>query len=161
MSLEIERKFLVKGTQWKQLGTGQLYKQGYFLGAEKAIVRVRIQSDKAFLGIKSSQVNLVRQEYEYEIPLEDANFMLSNLVNLPIIEKYRYRIPFAGFIWEVDEFIGSNAGLVVAEIELKSPNQVFDLPDFIGEEVTGQAKYYNANLSQNPYQAWPSAKTKS
>jgi CYTH domain-containing protein len=118
------------------------------------VVRVRIKGDKAYLTIKNATIGFARNEYEYEIPVADAEAMLKNTCQQPIIDKTRYVLEYKGFIWEVDEFHGDNEGLVVAEIELDSREATFDHPDFIGEEVTGDARYYNACLFKNPYKMW-------
>lgn len=154
MGVEIERKFLVLGDVWKNLAKPVLLRQGYLSSAAGRVVRVRIEGDAAVLTIKGRTSGATRGEWEYPIPLEDAAAFLDELCEKPIIEKYRYRIPYRGFTWEVDEFLGDNAGLVVAEIELESEAQAFDRPDWVGEEVTQDARYYNANLIRNPYRNW-------
>ena len=154
MSVEIERKFLVLGEAWKTLGKPVLLRQGYLSSAAERVVRVRIEDDKAMLTIKGRTTGATRGEWEYPIPLEDASAFLDNLCEKPIIEKYRYRIGYRGFTWEVDEFLGDNAGLVVAEIELEREDQSFEKPDWAGDEVTHDARYYNANLIRNPYRSW-------
>lgn len=154
MGLEIERKFLVRGEQWRTLGQGVLLRQGYLSSAPERVVRVRIEGDSAMLTIKGKSRGATRSEWEYPIPLADARAFLDSLCERPIIEKKRYRIPHAGMVWEVDEFFGENAGLVVAEIELESEDQTFGKPDWIGEEVTHDARYFNANLLKHPYSKW-------
>jgi adenylate cyclase len=154
MGVEIERKFLVRGETWKSLGTRILLRQGYLSSAPERVVRVRIEGDTAMLTIKGRTTGASRGEWEYPIPLGDAAVFLDSLCEKPIIEKYRYRIEYRGFTWEVDEFLGENAGLVVAEIELESESQSFDLPDWVGDEVTHDARYYNANLIRHPYRLW-------
>lgn len=154
MGIEIEKKFLLTGTEWKQLATGTAYRQGYLNSVKERTVRVRTINDQGFLTIKGVSVGATRLEYEYEIPLEDANALLDELCEKPLIEKNRYKISFSGFTWEVDEFFGENDGLVVAEIELESENQVFDKPEWVGEEVTGDSRYFNSNLINNPYTKW-------
>jgi adenylate cyclase len=154
MSVEIERKFLVRGQHWKSLGQGTLLRQGYLSSQQERVVRVRIEGDAAMLTIKGRNVGLTRGEWEYPIPLADAQAFLGSLCERPIIEKIRYRIPYAGMTWEVDEFLGVNAGLTVAEIELESEDQAFAKPDWIGEEVTHDTRYFNANLLRHPYSAW-------
>lgn len=154
MSVEIERKFLVRGEQWKSLGEGMLLRQGYLSSAPERIVRVRIERNSAVLTIKGKTIGATRGEWEYPIPLEDAQRFLDDLCERPIIEKKRYRIPYQGLIWEVDEFFGENAGLVVAEVELESEQQKFARPEWVGEEVTNDARYYNANLLRHPYSQW-------
>lgn len=154
MATEIERKFLVDGDAWRALGTGTVFRQGYLSTEKERTVRVRTEGDRARLTIKGITVGATRAEYEYEIPVADATEMLDDLCHQPIIEKTRYRIDGNGVTWEVDEFFGVNEGLVIAEVELDSEDQVFDLPDWIGVEVTGDARYFNANLIANPFSAW-------
>ncbi len=154
MGLEIERKFLVIGDNWKSLAKGILYRQGYLNLDKSRTVRVRIIDQKGILTVKGKSIGASRLEYEYDIPLSDAQEMLDQLCEKPIIEKYRYTIPFQGFFWEVDEFLGDNKGLIVAEIELKAENEVFKKPDWIGQEVTGEVEYYNSSLSQKPFKTW-------
>lgn len=155
MGKEIERKFLLKNEQWRGLAEGTLYRQGYISTDENRAVRVRVIGEKGFLTIKGRQETLlVRLEYEYEIPLEDANELLDKLCDRPIIEKYRYKIPFGGMVWELDEFLGENAGLFVAEVELSHESQTVELPDWVGDEVTEDPRYLNVNLIQNPYNTW-------
>lgn len=151
---EIERKFLVKGEAWRGLVTGVLYRQGYLCGVKERTVRVRVAGDKAFLTIKGLTVGATRAEYEYEIPVSDAQAMLDDLAEKPLIEKIRYRITYKGLIWEVDEFLGHNAGLIVAEVELASEDQAFVKPDWAGEEVTADPRYFNSNLARHPFQQW-------
>lgn len=154
MSLEIERKFLVKGEQWKSLATSVLLKQGYLSSHPDRTVRVRIEGDTAMLTIKGRTKGMTRNEWEYAIPVQDAMALLDMLCEKPVIEKYRYRIPFGGLIWEVDEFLGENDGLIVAEVELNSEQQEVIKPDWVAEEVTHDSRYFNANLLQNPYSNW-------
>ena len=115
---------------------------------------MRIEDDKAMLTIKGRTVGATRGEWEYPIPLEDAQVFLDSLCERPIIEKYRYRIPYQGLTWEVDEFLGDNAGLVVAEVELKREDQLFAKPEWVGEEVTHDTRYFNASLLRHPYSRW-------
>ena len=154
MGIEIEKKFLLKGSEWKQLAAGTAYRQGYLSSVKERTVRVRTINDKGFLTIKGISVGAVRQEYEYEIPVEDANALLDELCEKPIIEKNRYKVEHGGFTWEIDEFFGENDGLVVAEIELESEDQLFERPKWVGEEVTGDARYFNSNLIKHPYCRW-------
>jgi adenylate cyclase len=154
MGIEIERKFLVRGEAWKALGKPLLLRQGYLSSIPERVVRVRIEGDSAMLTIKGRTTGATRSEWEYPIPMEDATAFLDNLCEKPIIEKYRYRIDYCGLAWEVDEFLGENAGLVVAEIELDSEDQPFERPDWVGDEVTHDPRYYNANLIRNPYRLW-------
>ena len=154
MGIEIEKKFLLTGSEWKQLAAGTAYRQGYLSSVKERTVRVRTINDKGFLTIKGISVGAVRREYEYEIPVADANALLDELCEKPIIEKNRYKVEFSGFIWEIDEFFGENDGLVVAEIELESEDQRFDRPKWVGEEVSGDARYFNSNLIKHPYSQW-------
>ena len=154
MGKEIEKKFLIANDDWRQLGTGKPYCQGY-LNAEKGrTVRVRTISDRGILTIKGPSEGAARLEYEYDIPVDEALEMLDRLCHKPLIEKTRYKIDYAGFTWEIDEFIGENEGLLFAEIELQYEGQEFETPPWIGREVTGDSRYYNANLVKNPFSAW-------
>jgi adenylate cyclase len=154
MGVEIERKFLVQGDGWRTQGEAVLLRQGYLSSQAERTVRVRIEGERAVLTIKSKNVGAARGEWEYPIPLADAAELLDRLCERPLIEKYRRRIPFAGFVWEVDEFLGENAGLVVAEIELPAENAVFDKPDWVGAEVTQDVRYLNSQLIKRPYSTW-------
>lgn len=154
MAKEIERKFLIKGEAWRALAEGTMYRQGYLNSAKERTVRVRTVGDKAFLTIKGITVGATRAEYEYEIPFADCNALLDDLAEKPLIEKKRYKIRQGEFIWEIDEFFGDNQGLIVAEIELTSEDQQFGKPDWIGEEVTGDPRYFNSNLIKHPFTRW-------
>ena len=154
MGVEIERKFLVRGDDWKALGQGVQLRQGYLSSAPERTVRIRIEGKSAMLTIKGISTGATRSEWEYPIPLNDAEAFLDTLCERPLIEKKRYRIPFEGMVWEVDEFFGENAGLVVAEIELAAEDQPFARPDWIGEEVTHDSRYFNSSLIRNPYSTW-------
>ncbi len=156
MGLEIERKFLLKGDEWRSLADGKPYRQGYIRTNGENTVRVRVAGDKGFLTIKGPVAGATRTEYEYEIPLQDALEMLERLCDKPYIEKIRHTVPVEGFVWEIDEFQGANAGLVVAEVELDGEDQAFDKPDWVGDEVTGDPRYYNGNLTVAPYATWKS-----
>ncbi len=153
MNIEIERKFLLKNDNWREGAVGVHYKQAYLNEKGDNTVRVRIEGDKAKLTIKGKSSNISRLEFEYDIPMEDAEALFS-LAKTPIVEKYRYKIMYAGNCWEVDEFLGLNRGLVVAEIELESETQPFEKPDWIGMEVSGDKRYTNANLARKPYCEW-------
>ena len=153
MAVEIERKFLLKNDDWRQV-EGVLYRQGYLNSNRDRTVRVRTIGETAFLTIKSKSVGATRSEYEYEIPVTDANVMLDELCEKPIIEKTRHKVQFGGFTWEIDEFYGENEGLILAEIELPTADTDFALPPWIGEEVTEDTRYFNANLVSNPYKNW-------
>ena len=154
MGIEIERKFLVLDERWRTLGAGVAMRQGYLSSHPDRVVRVRIEGDAAVLTIKGRSVGASRGEWEYPIPLADAEQFLASLCEQPLIEKTRYRIEHQGMLWEVDEFFGANAGLVVAEIELAAEDQPFSRPDWLGAEVTDDARYYNANLIAHPFSAW-------
>jgi len=154
MAMEIERKYLVINDSYKKSAAVNRYKQGYISVDVNRIVRMRIVGEKAILTLKSLVSELSRLEYEYEIPLADANEIMDKICRKPIIEKNRYQLTIAGNEWIVDEFLGENEGLVVAEIELKSEDQEFTTPDWIGSEVTGDPRYINANLVKNPFKFW-------
>jgi adenylate cyclase len=154
MGVEIERKFLVIDDRWRSLSTGVLYRQGYIADQPGRTVRVRIAGDRGFLTIKGSTNGITRLEFEYMIPINDANEMLNRLCTSPIIEKYRYKISLGNIIWEVDEFLGDNQGLIIAEVELQNAEQAIDLPDWLGEDVSHDPRYYNSNLSKHPFKDW-------
>ncbi len=152
MAKEIERKFLVKDDTWRN-ANGTTYRQGYLSSVKERTVRVRTLKNKGYLTIKGIAVGAARMEFEYEIPRKDADTLL-NICEQPLIEKKRYRLEHDGFVWEVDEFIGNNQGLIIAEVELESEDQEFSIPDWVGEEVTGDPRYFNSNLIKNPYTKW-------
>lgn len=152
MAVEIERKFLVVGDAWRD-APPVFYSQGYLNRDKARTVRVRIAGEEAFLTIKGISEGARRAEFEYPIPLWDARELLA-LCEQPLIEKYRRKILHEGFVWEVDEFVGENAGLVVAEIELPAEDTEFALPDWVGQEVTEDARYFNSSLSKSPFSAW-------
>jgi CYTH domain-containing protein len=154
MGKEIERKFLLNGDAWRSLAKARRYRQGYLNSAKQRTVRVRTVGDKGYLTVKGIAAGATRIEYEYEIPVADAAAMLTDLCEQPIIEKDRYKINVSGSVWEVDEFLGENLGLIVAEIELESEAQAFEKPVWVGEEVTGDPKYFNSNLVLTPYSIW-------
>lgn len=150
MGIEIERKFLVKDDSWKaEAGEGQVYRQGYLCSGHGKTVRVRIIGAQAFLTIKGPTNGISRSEFEYEIPVADAEAMLPLCGNL--VEKTRYLIDHDSLQWELDVFAGANDGLVMAEIELDSEDQSIELPDWAGEEVSGDPRYYNAYLAEHPF----------
>lgn len=155
MALEIERKFLVRGDGWRGQAKPVLMKQGYVPTTGHRTVRVRTAGSRAWLTLKSPAKGLVRQEFEYEIPLADAEAMLKSMCG-NVLEKNRYRIPAAeqGLVWEVDEFLGENAPLVTAEIELPDETAAVALPNWIGREVTDDHRYKNNNLAERPYSTW-------
>ncbi len=154
MAIEIERKFLTKGNDWKTQTKGIRYCQGYLPVSGECIVRVRTAGNKGFITVKGRTVGASRTEYEYEIPAADAEAMLKDFCDKPLIEKLRYKVDYAGMTWEVDEFFGDNAGLITAEIELSSESQPIELPPWVGIEVTGDHRYSNSNLGKNPYRNW-------
>ena len=154
MGREIERKFLVKNDAWRTLAKGATCRQGYLSSAKERTVRIRTVDGRAFLTIKGVSVGATRPEYEYEIPFDEGEEMLDALAEKPLIEKMRYKIRVGGLTWEIDEFLGDNAGLVVAEVELASEAQAFEKPAWVGDEVTDDPRYFNANLVKNPFTRW-------
>lgn len=155
MGIEIERKFLVKKDKWAQVIKEEksLFRQGYILSDSQKTVRVRLTDTEAFLTIKGQTVGAARPEFEYSIPMEDARHMLDNFC-ISELSKIRYFIPHDGHTWEVDEFLGQNEGLIVAEIELSAEDEQFSLPDWVDKDVTAEKKYTNSNLAVNPYKNW-------
>lgn len=155
MGIEIERKFLVKKEEWKNLKkpAGELYRQGYLLTDPNKTIRVRQTSQKGFLTIKGLSVGATRAEYEYEVPLDEAKELLNRFA-VTELSKIRYKIAVEEHLWEIDEFLGDNEGLIVAEIELSSEAEEFLIPKWIDCEVTSEDKYYNSNLTLNPYKDW-------
>ncbi len=156
MGIEIERKFLVNGTGWKKTARGAVYCQGYLSLDPERTVRVRTVGDKGYMTVKGRSRGLARLEFEYEIPLADAVDLLDHLCIKPLIKKKRYRVKHEGLVWEVDEFSGENSGLVVAEVELESETQEFSPPDWLGEEVSEDPRYFNASLVLRPWKTWKS-----
>jgi CYTH domain-containing protein len=154
LGIEIERKFLVKSDEWKSLGKRIFYQQGYLLIDKNRTIRIRVIEEKGFVTIKGSVSGISRSEYEYQIPVEEAKVILETLCVKPIISKYRTKIKLNNLVWEVDEFIDENEGLVLAEVELENENQKIDIPSWIGDEVTGDIKYYNSMLIKNPFTKW-------
>lgn len=155
MPIEIERKFLVNQEKWKNVskGEGLFYEQGYILREAEKTIRVRMAGEKGFLTIKGKTSGLSRAEYEYEIPLSEAQDLLENFCPSRL-QKKRYKIKYKNNLWEVDEFLGDNEGLIIAEIELKSEGEHFEKPEWLADEVTGEKKYYNSELSIHPYKNW-------
>lgn len=154
MGTEIERKYLVVGDSWRGRGTTTAFRQGYLSTVKERTVRIRAAGDEGVLTIKGITVGASRTEFEYEIPFEDADTMLDELCEQPIIEKTRDVVEVDGTTWEIDEFGGVNQGLIVAEVELDSPDQEFTRPDWLGDEVTDDPRYFNANLIAHPYTEW-------
>ena len=150
MGLEIERKFLVASEEWRRGARGVSYRQGYLSTDKGRVVRVRIAGKKGFITIKGPRW----AQYEYSIPLKDAQELLDRLCLSPLIEKIRHRISFMGHVWEVDEFSGANRGLILAEIELSAFKEAFSRPPWLGREVTGDPRYSNASLVSRPYGRW-------
>jgi len=156
MGIEIERKFLLGSDQWREIaaGSGRLIRQGYLSSVKECIVRVRTSGDEAWITVKGITHGAARAEFEYLIPLGDANLMLDSLCERPLIEKTRYRVRHGGKTFEIDEFHGDNAGLVVAEVELESEEATIDRPPWLGDEVTSDPRYFNANLVSRPFSRW-------
>jgi len=155
MALEVEHKFLLNNANWRKLvKRSAVYRQGYLSSDSSCSIRVRISNDQAWLNIKSATIGTQRSEYEYQIPVQDADEMLDNLCRKPLIEKIRHFVDYAGHVWEIDEFQNDNAGLIVAEIELSEVGEEFLIPDWVGAEVTDDVRYYNHNLSLHPYNTW-------
>ncbi len=155
MATEIERKFLVVGKPWIESHTqGTVYTQGYLSTDPERVIRVRMADSKGYLTIKSKVSAMTCAEYEYEIPHDEAKALLETLALKPYIEKIRYKIPHGAHIWDVDVFSGENTGLVVAEIELKHENEAFTKPQWLGDEVTKDMRYKNANLATHPFSSW-------
>lgn len=154
MGIEIERKFLVIDDSWRENAMGTLFRQGYLSAEADRTVRVRLEGDIGKLTIKGKTEGISRREYEYEIPRQDAVELLDRLCLTPLIEKTRYRIEYAGLIWEVDEFYGANEGLILAEVELDSEEAAFERPAWVGQEVSGNPRYYNSHLVKDPFTEW-------
>lgn len=155
MAIEVEHKFLLANDDWRKLVQRSVrYRQGYLSSAPTSSIRVRTDSDRAWLNIKSATIGNQRHEYEYEIPLQDANELLGTLCSKPLIEKTRHFIVDHDHLWEIDEFEGDNKGLIVAEIELKESGAEFIRPSWLGQEVTQDLRYYNNNLARCPFSKW-------
>ena len=156
MALEIERKYLVKRGLWLAPHGGVRIRQGYVPTRDGYAVRVRTAGDAAYLTLKDRAVGATRHEFEYSIPVADAETILDTMCGRPQVEKIRHRIPAAeaGLVWEVDEFLGDNAPLIMAEIELPAEDTPFTKPDWVGEEVTDDHRYKNDNLAAHPYGSW-------
>lgn len=155
MGMEIERKFLVGDDAWRTLaGKGCLYRQGYLANTDKVAIRIRVAGSEAWLTVKSADAGLSRMEFEYGIPVTDAEALLRELSAGARIEKTRYVVMHEHMKWEIDEFHGENDGLVMAEVELCTEVDDIAIPDWVGEEVTGDKRYYNAELAETPYRQW-------
>lgn len=153
MGIEIERKFLLSSELWRQGASGERFCQGYVYAPE-GIVRVRIAGNEAFLTVKGRNSGMTRKEFEYPIPVADAKEMLDIICAKPFIEKIRYKVEHQGKTWEIDEFEGDNAGLILAELELSREDEDFEPPEWLGREVTGDPRYHNSALVRNPYKNW-------
>ncbi len=155
MGTEIERKFLTTGDAWRAAVTEVVeMRQGYLSSSPDCSVRVRITADEARLNIKSATLGIVRQEFDYAIPATDAEEILQTLCGGRSLSKIRHYVPHGGRLWEVDEFCGANTGLIVAELELEAADETFEKPDWIGEEVSDERRYYNVRLIEHPYSEW-------
>jgi len=154
MATEIEHKYLTISEEWRENAKGILYVQGYLSNNKDRTVRVRIAGDQGYITIKGASQGASRSEFEYKIPANDARAMLDKMCLPGIIEKTRYRVPFGGLTWEVDEFTGENKGLIVAEVELPAADTPVKLPPWVGKDVTNDPRYFNAELSKTPYSKW-------
>jgi adenylate cyclase len=161
MGTEIERKFLPKGDGWRRAvdSAGVVIRQGYLSSVRERTVRVRVKGEEAFITVKGINSGASRAEFEYPIPMADAAWMLDHLCEKPMIDKTRYVVISNGCAFEIDEFHGENAGLVVVEVELTTEDQPVDLPDWIGEEVTRETRYFNSSLARHPYAEWGERKS--
>jgi adenylate cyclase len=158
VAIEIERKFLVKRDAWHaDPRRGTAVRQGYLSDDPARAVRVRIAGDRGSLTVKGLTVGIERHEFEYEIPIRDAGILLDTMCVRPLVEKTRYRVEHAGRVWEVDEFGGENAGLVIAEVELPAADAPLSLPDWVGAEVSHDPRYFNVNLARHPFREWGGA----
>lgn len=158
MSLEIERKFLVRDAGWRAGAGGcRQIRQGYLANTARCSVRLRVAGDQAWISVKEMRQGRSRAEYEYAVPTADATEMLAALAESPLVEKLRHRVDVGGHLFELDEFQGANAGLVIAEIELATPDEAFPRPAWLGDEVTDDQRFYNFRLAAEPFGAWPPA----
>lgn len=154
MAVEIERKFLLRDDSWRAMvRSSSRMAQGY-LGGERCSVRVRQSGEQAWINVKSMELGVSRLEFEYPIPVADARTMLDRLCAAPVVSKTRHLVQIGRHCFEIDEFEGPNYGLLVAEIELAAPDEAFERPSWLGEEVTDDSRYYNVNLVRNPFSAW-------
>ena len=155
MAKEIERKFLLASDAWRdEIDRSERMVQGYLNDQGPVSVRARVAGTQAWLNIKSRTLGISRDEFEYEIPLADAERMLDHLTTGPVIDKTRHFVRHGGLLWEIDEFHGENDGLIVAEVELEHVDQPFERPAWLGEEVSHEARYYNVSLVKKPYSQW-------
>jgi adenylate cyclase len=158
MATEIEHKFLVRDERWRrQVERSVWMRQGYLTSDARCSVRVRVADGQGFLNLKSGTLGIQRSEYEYPIPLVEAEEILDTLCEKPLLEKTRHFLRHGEHLWEIDEFAGDNAGLVVAEVELGHPEEPFARPDWLGEDVSHDLRYYNSQLARCPYRRWPCA----
>jgi adenylate cyclase len=156
MAREIERKFLLRDDSWRaQVTHSTVMRQGYLSSSPGVSIRVRVAGPDAFLNLKSATLGISRHEFEYAIPLADAEQMLAMFCGTRCLDKTRHYLPQPPHVWEIDEFHGANAGLIVAEIELDSESDVFERPSWVGEEVSSERRYYNVCLIDEPYSSWP------
>ena len=155
MPIEIERKFLLKNDSWRNqvIKTSSII-QGYLANTDHCSIRIRLADDQASLNIKSMTIGVTRSEFDYPVPMDEAKLLLKDLCPGPVIEKIRHYVDYAGHTWEIDEFLGENSGLVVAEIELQHQHEEFSIPDWLGKEVSDDQRYYNICLADNPYTSW-------
>ncbi len=159
MATEIEHKFLLRDDCWRlQVEWSARLRQGYLTSDARCSVRVRVAENQGFLNIKSGTLGIQRSEYEYPIPLAEAEEILDALCEKPLLEKTRHYLRFGQHLWEIDEFAGENAGLIVAEVELSRVDEPFARPDWLGEDVSHDIRYYNSQLARHPYQTWPDRK---
>ena len=155
MATEIEHKFLIRDDRWRQqVERSVRMRQGYLTSDVRCSVRVRVAGGQGFLNIKSGTLGIQRSEYEYPIPLAEAEEILDTLCEQPLLEKTRHFVRFGGHLWEIDEFEGDNAGLIVAEVELSRIDEPFDQPDWLGANVSHDIRYYNSQLARHPYRTW-------
>jgi len=155
MAYEIERKFLVVNDKWRDhASSSDYFRQGYLTNTDKCSIRVRVSDDMGYLNLKSATLDIQRTEYEYEIPRDEAEEMLERFCEGPLIEKTRYYVRHDQHLWEVDVFEGANAGLIVAEIELDDVDEAFDKPEWTGQEVSDDPRYYNVCLVKHPFNEW-------
>ena len=158
MATEIEYKFLICNERWRsQVDRSVRMRQGYLTSDTRCSVRVRVADNQGFLNIKSGTLGIQRSEYEYPIPLAEAEEILDTLCERPLLEKIRHYVRFGEHLWEIDEFAGDNAGLIVAEVELDHPDEPFARPDWLGEDVSHDIRYYNSQLARHPYMTWAGA----
>lgn len=153
MATEIERKFLLKSEAWRYDAKASKIRQAVLAHEPQCIVRIRVRDDRAYVTIKGPRLGISRAEFEYEVPLQEGEALLA-MAPHPVVEKTRYLVPFAGFVWEIDEFHGRNQGLIVAEIELPAEDTPFEIPHWLGEEVSQEERYSNSELAHQPYDTW-------